>query len=350
MKIPYVKIAGGVIVLAVICLLLWVIGPLFKLLIISALLAYILDPIATSLESTGLSRLAATAILFLAVALILFSFGLFAIPAVIRELQALQSGSSADQTGHVVAQLQALIAEKLSFIGLDKFDLAGTIERMKIDLSQRMLRFLVNDGVGLITHAVALPFIAFFLVKDGREMKSKLIRAMPNRYFEFALNLLAKMDQQLGFYLRGQFLDAAIFGILSTIALWILDVRYFLFIGVFAGLANLIPYVGPIAGACLATGVTIMTTGDFIRVGYVIAAFIIVKLVDDSIIQPMVVARSVDMHPLLVLLVVIIGGEFFGIIGMLLSVPATGFIKVVFHQSKIMLRRYKLTTTASMAE
>ena len=89
--------------------------------------------------------------------------------------------------------------------------------------------------------------------------------------------------------------------------------------------------------------VSIIDTGGLALAGSVILAFVMMKLIDDSIIQPLVVARSVNMHPLLVLLAVIIGGKFFGILGMLLSVPVTGFAKVALYAGIENFRRYRLT-------
>jgi len=136
-------------------------------------------------------------------------------------------------------------------------------------------------------------------------------------------------------------IDAIIVGIMAVFALWIIGVKYFFLIGIFAGLANLIPYFGPIVGAVLALIVSILQTGSFEKVLYVILAFTIIKLLDDAIVQPVVVARSVHMHPLTVLLAVLIGGKLFGILGMLLSVPVVGFIKVVVYEGILNYRRYR---------
>ncbi len=337
----YTKIFFILLLLTAAGFFLFAIGEIVRLLIIAALLAYILDPIATGLESRGLSRLAATGIVFVGIGLAIYAFGFFVVPALIREIQNLQASASMNQTSAIVSELQTYINQKLAFFGMQGIDLAERIREAKSGVSERLLGYVVAQAVPFVTQAVALPFVIFFLLKDGREMKKTLLAVVPNRYFEFSLNLIYKMDMQLGSYLRGQFLDAFIFGILSTLAMWILDVKYFFFIGIFAGLANLIPYVGPLAGGILASVMTILTTGDLSRLLYVVLAFIIVKLVDDSIIQPIVIAKSVDMHPLLVLLVVIIGGEFFGVMGMLLSVPVAGFAKVVIRESRIVLRRYR---------
>ena len=120
-----------------------------------------------------------------------------------------------------------------------------------------------------------------------------------------------------------------------------MGVQYFLFIGVFAGLANFIPYFGPIVGAALAVLVSLLNNGSIEMVFYILIAFAAVKLIDDTAVQPYVVGKSVNMHPMIILLVIIIGGKFFGILGMFLSVPAAGFIKVVLQESLVNLRKYR---------
>ena len=181
----------------------------------------------------------------------------------------------------------------------------------------------------------------FFFLKDGREMKKKLVSMVPNRYFEFTLDLLYKMDMQLGNYLRGQFVDAVAFGLMSIVALWILGVNYFVFLGVFAGLANLIPYVGPIAGVIPAAIVAVLGSGDLNSATPVIIAYFILKLLDDFVVAPTIVASSVEMHPVLVLIAIMIGGELFGILGMLLAVPVAGFFKVVLQEGVSTYRKYR---------
>ena len=87
------------------------------------------------------------------------------------------------------------------------------------------------DAASVITGMVLIPFIVFFLMKDGRRFKQAFVSIMPNRYFEFTLYLFYKLNIQIGNYLRGQLLDAIIVGIFSIFALWLLGVKYFFIIG-----------------------------------------------------------------------------------------------------------------------
>jgi predicted PurR-regulated permease PerM len=150
------------------------------------------------------------------------------------------------------------------------------------------------------------------------------------------------VDLQLGGYLRGQFLDAMIIGLLSIIALWILGVKYFVLIGIFAGLANMIPYVGPLAGMIMAASVVLLNDGSGEDIAWVIGAFAIIQLIDNVLVQPLVLGKSVNLHPLVIIFAIITGGQFFGIIGMLVAIPVTGILKVVTIEVYNSVKRFNL--------
>jgi putative permease len=333
-------VLGG---LALVVILAILVPGVAKLIVLSVLLAYIFDPIVTAIELRGFSRTFSTLLFFaFLLSIVGTAAGLLA-PIAVTQLKALGQGAGSEQTAGVILRLQAVIRSEFGFLGLGDLNLAEKINQLGAYLNAWVADFVVHQGLALVVYVLAVPFIVFFLLKDGREIKKGFISLVPNRYFEFGLDLVYKMDTQLGNYLRSQFIDALTFGVLTTIALWLLGVEYFIFIGAFAGLANLIPYVGPIAGALPAVAVSLFYTGDAALAIQVVAAFTCLKLLDDIVIQPLLVAKGVNLHPLLVLLAIIVGGELFGILGMLLAVPATGFVKVVLQESIVTLRKYRLT-------
>jgi putative permease len=315
------------------------ISDIVKLVIISVLAAYVLDPLASFFESRGMTRTSSTAAIFLFfLALAVISSVIF-LPVLYSEIKALQSGSVFEKANSMVSGIDNFLATNLGFLGVRDLNLLGRIQHALSGIGSWLFAHLA-DAASVFTGMVLIPFVVFFLMKDGRRFKKAFVGIMPNRYFEFSLYLLHKMNIQIGNYLRGQLLDAAIVGMLSVLALWLLGVKYFFIIGVVAGLANIIPYFGPVAGAGMAVIVSVLQTGSFNMVPYIILAFVLIRLIDDVLIQPLVVAKSVHMHPLVVLLAILIGGKLFGILGMLLSVPVAGFIKVVVHESIINYRRY----------
>ncbi len=316
-------------------------GGMAEVVIFAALLAYVLDPLVTAIEQRGFSRATSTGFVTLVLIAAATVFWWTMVPLVIGQVYAMQAGSASEPAMKAILRLQDLIRSRFGFIGLAEYDLIAQLTEVKVKLIQKIPDFLLQGSLSFLIGVVMTPLIMFFFLKDGRQMKKYFIGLVPNRYFEFSLDLLYKMDTQLGNYLRGQFLDAVIFGMLATAVLWLLGIPYFLFIGIFAGLANLIPFVGPIVGACAAFGAVVFEQGDVTRGIYALAAFAGLKLVDDLLVQPLAVGKTVNLHPVAVAIGIVVGGQLFGILGMLLVVPVMGFVKVVFEESIDTYRRYR---------
>ena len=317
------------------------ISNIVKLIIIAALLAYVLDPLANFFESRGMSRTKATISIFLLLIAVVGIAYVLLLPVLSEEISALKSGFSSEKAELMISRFENFLVSNLSFLGVKELNLLSRMHGITSRIGDWMFTHVL-DAASIIVSIILIPFIVFFIMKDGRKFKKELVSIVPNRYFEFSLYLLHKINIQVGNYLRGQVLDATIVGILATGALWLLGVKYFLIIGLFAGIANIIPYFGPITGATIAVIVSVLQTGDFHLASYVVIAFIIIKLFDDTIILPMVMSKSVHISPLTVLLAIMIGGQLFGILGMLLSIPVAGFIKVVLHESITNYRRYRV--------
>lgn len=328
----------------VVAVVLLFVGKAAQVVIVAFLLAYILDPLVTLFEARGMPRGLATLLVLLLLGAIIGTGAALLIPAVMEQVKALQSGATTQAAASAMGDIQQGLRERLSFLGFGSLDLAAKVEELKRLIGEKVFEFLVKDSLELVISLVTIPFMMFFFLKDGRDLKKKIVSMVPNRYFEFTLDLLYKMDVQLGNYLRGQFVDAVTFGVLSILALWILGVNYFVFLGAFAGLANLIPYVGPIAGMVPAAIVAVLGSGNIASAVSVIVAFVLLKFIDDFVVQPAIVASSVEMHPVLVLIAIMIGGELFGMLGMLLAVPVAGFFKVVLKEGVSTYRKYRFTS------
>ncbi|HEY4744340.1 MAG TPA: AI-2E family transporter [Desulfuromonadaceae bacterium] len=316
------------------------VGRVAEIVIVAALLAYVLDPVVMLFEQRGLSRGAATTLIMLLITLVLVLFWYTLIPIAVVQFKTLQAGGGTPAS-QALARVEQQICGFCESFGLGSVNLTAELGKFKNALVHRIPNFIIHDSPTLLIGLVMTPFVMFFLLKDARSFKKYFISLVPNRYFEFTLDLLYKMETQLGNYLRGQFIDALVFGVLATATLWALDVPYFVFIGIFSGLANLIPFVGPLVGASAALIAVVMEQGDIVRGVYVALAFVVLKLVDDFVIQPLAVGKHVDLHPMVVALAILVGGHLFGVLGMLLVVPFLGFLKVVLEESIDTYRRYR---------
>lgn len=339
----FLRLLITIMVLVIIGWLLYSLSTILTILLLSALIAYILDPIASYLEAKGMSRTSATIIIFLVFFIFIGVSIWVLLPGLLGELYTLQQNLNLNDTTSLTKKIESFISSNLGFIDVKNLNIEEKVRNEISVLTDQLLSMLANL-ISIISIVVIIPFVVFFLLKDGRKMKKSFIHLIPNRYFEMTLNVIHKIDQQLGWYLRGQFTEAFVVGLLSVMALWLLDVQYFIIIGIFAGLANMIPYVGPIAGAVPAIVITLINGRDPIRILYVVIAFAIVQLIDNIILQPLVLSKSVNLHPLIIVFAVLIGGQFFGLLGMLLAVPVAGIIKVTSSELYHGIRKFNFVS------
>lgn len=305
----------------------------------SILLTFLLDPPVDYLESKGFSRTKATFIIFLVILLIVVITIWLLFPVLLNQIKTIQTQLQGDYIEQRFAIIIQDMETKFSF--LKDQDLSQKIKPALEKVSEEMLNFALGLFSAL-SNLVIIPFITFFLLKDGPSAKKNIIARVPNRYFEMVLSLLHKIEQQLGGYIRGQMIDAFWIGVLSIIALYFIGVDYYFFIGAIAGLANMIPYLGPIVGAVPAILVSLMQDSSFSPILMIIISFAVIQLIDNVLISPLVVAKSVNIHPLVVIIVIFIGEQLLGVLGMLIAVPVTGILNVIIKETIWSFKNYRL--------
>lgn len=207
---------------------------------------------------------------------------------------------------------------------------------------QELINGIIGFTGSLFIGVMAVLFITFFLLQEKGLLRRNLISLIPNQYFEVSIAAVYKIEKLLSNYLLALFFQMfAVFSI-ASLGLSLLGIRYALTIGVFAAVANLIPYAGPILGASFGIIVAISTTpilpgiNDYLfLVAKIGAVFGTVQIIDNIIIQPLIFSKSVKAHPLEIFLVIFAGaslGNQLGssIIGMILAVPVYTIIRVSF--------------------
>jgi predicted PurR-regulated permease PerM len=200
---------------------------------------------------------------------------------------------------------------------------------------------------GFAASLIIVPFIAYFLIADSDKAIKKFIEFIPNKYFEMTLNVLYKIKIKLVGYLKGWILECTIIGVLSIFGLTILGVDYAVFIGIAAGIANLVPYFGPLVGASLAVIVSMTQTGNFSMLGPILLLTVFIRIIDDIVIQPLCFSTSIDMHPLAVVLILIFGHELMGIAGLVLAMPIATILKTTAVETYWGLKHYHITSSSS---
>jgi len=320
---------------------------LFVPLLISLFIAIVIRPLVTFFESKGFSHtttiitIFSTLIITAVLAFILFipllseqlsSFGI-KIPEILNMLQ------------EKAILLQNSIDNKLTFI-----DLSHSVQDIKesliknIDTVVGTFGSYISNIMNIMTFAILIPFFAFFILKDMHIIKKAILSYIPNRYFEIAALLFYRIGNSIQLYIRGQLIDATFVGVTTGIGLSIIGFPYALVVGLIAGIGNLVPYFGPVLGAIPAILIILVTPEWAVgsAIGLVIMVFLAVQIIETLFIYPAVVGNSVDLHPIIVVFALLIGGELAGILGMIIMIPAVAILKVTFQLLHRYMKEYKV--------
>ena len=330
------------VLISVLLLLLWVIlllGNVFLLLFLSTLLTFVLSPIVEFLQTRGLRRVQAILLIYLTIVVVLYAVISTFLPPLIKQLVSLEVAVKAPDFNVRLQSIENELQSKISFI--DFGNLSARFNDLTVQLASKWVSILTSAG-SVIMVLVIVPFVTFFLLKDGEKMVRGLIALVPNKYFEMTLNIVYKIGIQLGAYIRAWLTEAAVIGTLSVIGLLLIGVNYAVIIGVVAGIANLIPYLGPIVGAVPAIIVSIVQSGNLSMLIPILILFIAIRLADDIVIVPFIYSRGTSMHPLTIVLLVFVAAELMGIVGMVLAMPIYTVMRVIAKETLWGLRSYSI--------
>ena len=212
-----------------------------------------------------------------------------------------------------------------------------------------VLNYFLELTGGVFVMLLSVIFITFVLLYEEQVLYRSFIAFVPNRYFEMVLTWVFKIEKRFVSYLGGLSIQIGIIFTLVAAGLFIAGVKYAATIALFAALANLVPYLGPLLGAVFAiiVGVSATETEVFsyatlallIKIGIV---FLIVQLTDNLLIQPLVFSRSVQAHPIEIFLIIFVGATLAGIGGMVVAIPVYTILKVSFAEGYKGLSAYRI--------
>lgn len=233
------------------------------------------------------------------------------------------------------------ISEKLNSLNINVFN--GSLNE-KIALVVNHLQTYITSSIGNMTNTllkmsenVATFFISavltIYLLKDFEYFLSiwRRIYKLIFRNSEAGTkvrDIIKVIDETFINYIKGQLLEAAMVGVLSTIALYIIGIDYALVIGIIAGVCNMIPYIGPVVGTILAV-VMALLSGQPSQAVWAVVGMLVVQQLDNNILAPKIVGDSVGLHPVFTMLAILVGGNVGGLLGMLIAVPVAASIKIL---------------------
>ncbi len=325
-------IAIGCVLLGVL-LVLYLIRGLLTPFIIAFVVTFFLSPVVDYMEGEGINRTFAVILLIILTLIFLFILWKLTWPTLQTEISSFQKNAPV-YMGKIQGSLER---------GMKLFEkTAGFIPEGTMQKALQQKINSLTSGIGDISSLlkivrefvvtfILIQVVVFFFLKDGRRIKKVLIAYVPNKYFETFLTLFYEIHEQISNYIRGQFTDAFMVGILAIMGLYLFDINYAVFIGAIVGVANIIPYIGPLLGFTFGALLVLIDTGSIMDILRFIGVLGFVKLIDSMAISPLTVGRSVNVHPLMVIIVISFGGMVHGVWGMLLSVPLYCSMRVSFR-------------------
>jgi predicted PurR-regulated permease PerM len=318
--------------------LLWLLAPVLTPFAVSALLAYLGDPLVDRLERWKLSRTAAVAVVFALMTLGVVIVVLLLIP------------SLGDQVGYFIDRLPVYIdwiqarvlpwIERVSGFSVEAFDPGQLVQILREHWQQAggvatsVLGGLSKSGLavlGWVANLVLIPVVTFYLLRDWDVLVARVRELLPRPIEPTVTRLASESDSVLGAFLRGQLSVMLALGTVYSIGLWMIGIDLALLIGMLAGLVSFVPYLGVFVGAAAGVIAALVQYGDWLHPVLVIGVFAIGQTLEGFVLTPWLVGDRIGLHPVAVIFAIMAGGQLFGFLGVLLALPVAAVAMVVLR-------------------
>ncbi|MDP3816015.1 AI-2E family transporter [Pseudomonas sp.] len=317
--------------------LLYLLQPILAPFLIGVLLAYMGDPLVDRLERWKLSRTWGVVAVFALISLVLAILLLVLVPMLGKQLLRLYELAPAmldwlqDQALPWI-QLKLGLAEGFWRFDQLKAALSGQLGKTT-DMVGMLLSQATASGLALLgwlANLLLIPVVSFYLMRDWDLMLAKLRNLLPRGREGRVVQLFGECHEVLGAFLRGQLLVMLALGVLYASGLMLLGLELGLLIGVLAGLASIVPYLGVVVGIGAAITAGLFQFGvDFYPLLGIAAVFMVGQLLEGMLLTPLLVGDRIGLHPVAVIFAIMAGGQLFGFTGILLALPVAAVIMVL---------------------
>lgn len=308
--------------------LVFYLGEILFLFFIGVVLAYLLNPLIVRLEARGYQRgrivigtyILITATLVLAARILIPA----AIAAAVNRHDRLAEFAGLLET--FPKDIESRWLSKLP-VGSEQAVAAMEAGRHWIQNSLSGVPAALIQFSPKLLNLLVIPLVTYFPLAEGPSWMNALIRVCPRRHVEKVVSLVYQIDEVLGSYLRGLMMDCLCFGIVTFIALHLLGLNYALELAILAGMVNVIPYLGPFSVAVLASGMGYLQFHDVSVIYKILLTIMVLKFIDDWMLQPYIMRNAVELHPLVGLFAIAAGSQIFGFFGLIFAVPVAAAVQ-----------------------
>lgn len=317
------------------------ISTLFIPIIISGFLFYLFNPVVKFLmkikiKKFKISRTGAVSIVFVFLAILLVALIGYMIPRLLSQLNQLMV--SIPGYAKVVSDSSTNTFQYLNkYTWFKEIDFNSYLKQFENSMGTYFQSIAMNltNSIGsmikIVTNitivALTVPVMLFYMLKDGQKLVPALKKIVPEKHGDELVELIDRMGDTISAYIGGQAIECLFVGVFTAIGYTIIGMPYALLLGVMAGFANIIPYIGPYIG--LFPALIIAVTQSTQMIVFVIIVVLIVQQIDGNFVYPNVIGKSLNIHPLTIIILLLVAGNIAGLLGMILGIPLYAVVKVL---------------------
>lgn len=329
----YKKIINSILVILSILLILILyikikmISSIVNIVFIGFILAYALKPLRDTIsEKFKLSKKISSISIILTIFLGLILLSYIVIPSIIRE--SYNIGYILDNIDEYVKNIvYKLNLNDISFFESIYNQISEEVNIFFSKVTDNLLENLMVCFESLVSLAI-VPIVTYYFLVDGDLIYNKLLLILPTEKRIIAKRVISHIDKVLSRYIISQLLLSLIIGTLTFIVLVIIDVKFALILGIFNGILNIVPYFGPIIGGVPAIFVALMESPN--KALWTLIAIFLIQQIEGNILSPKITGDSTNMHPIIIIILLLVGEKLGGLIGMIVAVPIGVIVKVIY--------------------
>lgn len=308
--------------------------------IISFVLYALLKPATLFLERHHVNRSLAILIVLIFLVIVSFLALAFALPALLDQVGLLQ-----DKLPQIFVQAEKILTgylEKMSGplgVETDVSEIFLALLAQTTSLGQAALIDVSNGLINFVIISILVPFLTYYLLRDFRQARNNLMNWLPNSRFELGWLIYYNVARQLNAYTRGVMIQSAVMATICSIGFSLIGLDNAVLLGGITGVLNLAPYIGPIISMLLATLVGATMSPFEPQIIYLaIGIILFAQFIDNFVVVPQVIAGVANLHPVQVILGIIVFGSLFGMLGVILAIPAIAVGKIVYNNLYVDIR------------
>ncbi len=309
-------------------------STLFFPIIISGFLYFLLNPLVNLLEKTKIPRTLAIIVLYAVIIGVLALIIVLIAPIISRQVTGLfnELPEYARQTRNFIEYLSQ--TEQFKWMMNQEYVSLKDLEKQLMDFANTLpdnitsaLKGLLSVITSITILIVTVPFLLFFMFKDGHKLPKAISKFLPPSYREEGINTLKDTSDTLAAYIQGQLTVASFVGTLTFIGYLIIGLPYALVMALIGAITNIIPFIGPFIGAAPAIIVALFDSPT--KAILVIVVVTIAQQIEGNLLSPLILGKRLDTHPATIIILLLVAGNLAGIIGMILAVPFYAVTKTV---------------------